>query len=354
MSVSTPNCQGVRRNQKLSSLSSSGKTNGWPQRSSTSGIASHLHSYVYNIKVLNMRYNYWLCAIASCTCCLLKLNLFNDWVMVHEHVQSCKEEILHKFNIKLVQYMQLYINVPLYSCNATMFRTTATCVASSPGSLRLSVLLWGSWGTYVCSRCVCVIVQWWSIHATSWWYVLLPVYCFMMYRAQLEKQMVSAGSRSESTPTNSTHLEAAGRISQLEDKLERANNTCKDLQNQVHVVLSVFSPVCLKYLDLRAFDEQFQALWSWSRWSLKALVCILTPHPLGTLGRTRTLLLLAILLVGENRENSYPCIKHDSCFTNLIFVVQYWPTCEDLDMHQDSSVTCIIQFLLSGEAAEAL
>ena len=63
------------------------------------------------------------------------------------------------------------------------------------------------------------------------------VYCFMMYRTQLEKQSVSAGPQSETTPTDSIHLEAAGRISQLEDKLERANSTCKDLQNQVHITV---------------------------------------------------------------------------------------------------------------------
>lgn len=99
MSVSTPNCQGIRRNQKLSSLSSSGRTNAWPQRSSTSGIASYLNSYMYNIEDLNIRYSYWLYAIASCTCCLLKLNLFKDWVMVHEYVQCY---VRRKYSISLI------------------------------------------------------------------------------------------------------------------------------------------------------------------------------------------------------------------------------------------------------------
>ncbi len=80
-------------------------------------------------------------------------------------------------------------------------------------------------------------------------------------RAQLEKQMVSAGSRRETTPIDSTHLEAAGRISQLEDRLERANSTCKDLQNQVRACThSVVSPVHV-YILLRCeaiqFSEQF-------------------------------------------------------------------------------------------------
>ena len=68
--------------------------------------------------------------------------------------------------------------------------------------------------------------------------------------------MVSAGSRSETTPTDSTHLEAAvGRISQLEDRLERANSTCKDLQNQVRACThsSILPSINLKCynIDLR-------------------------------------------------------------------------------------------------------
>ena len=59
----------------------------------------------------------------------------------------------------------------------------------------------------------------------------------------------------------------------------------------------------------------------------------------------------AVLLVGENRENSYPCIKHASIFTNLILWFTIGQLHEDLEVN---SVKCIIQFLSLGEAAEAL
>ena len=86
---------------------------------------------------------------------------------------------------------------------------------------------------YICLTIHVVVIDTFNIMMVC----LTAGFMMCIYRTQLEKQRVSAGSQSEATPTDSTHLEAAGRISQLEDQLERTNSACRDLQNQVCVYI---------------------------------------------------------------------------------------------------------------------
>ena len=62
--------------------------------------------------------------------------------------------------------------------------------------------------------------------------------CFLL-RTQLEKQTLTANARNETPPTDPTHSLEAARISQLEDKLERASGDRSDLQNQVSLLVSL-------------------------------------------------------------------------------------------------------------------